>query len=527
MKKNLPVSGVENDYSRDMHIVSTTDLKGITTSVNDDFRKIAGFSDEELIGKNHNVVRHPDMPPAAFANLWETIKQGKPWMGMVKNRCKNGDHYWVDAYVTPIFEQGQVTGYQSVRSKPNKSHVKNAEGIYQKINKGIPLLLQQRNKLRVGLMGKIYFAFLCSLLPPMTILALLPVSKLTGLLLACVATMIGGVVAAKLVAKPWEQASKDSRKIFENDIAKQVYVDRDDELGQLQLVIKAQQSQLDTVVWRIDSAVDKLDSISASTASAVDQTSQSIFQQQSETEQVAAAMNEMTATVQEVACNTADAAGAAQDADEIAKQGSAAASASISSMTELVSEVEQASSVIKNLEQESNSVGTVLEVIRGIAEQTNLLALNAAIEAARAGEAGRGFAVVADEVRTLASRTQEATSEIDGMIAGLQNEARGAVGAMEKARGGAKSSAAQMESLADSLASISGAVRAINDMNAQIATAAEEQSSVSEEINRKIVNINSLAEQTTNVSEGTAISMQSLIGETSQLRAVVHQFSIS
>ena len=102
MKINLPVTGVENDYRCDMHIVSTTDVKGITTSVNGDFKAIAGFPDDELLGKSHNVVRHPDMPPAAFADLWATIKQGKPWMGIVKNRCKNGDHYWVDAYVTPM-----------------------------------------------------------------------------------------------------------------------------------------------------------------------------------------------------------------------------------------------------------------------------------------------------------------------------------------------------------------------------------------------------------------------------------------
>lgn len=527
MKNNLPVTGVENNYSRDLHIVSTTDLKGITASINQDFKTIAGFSDEELIGKNHNVVRHPDMPPIAFADLWATIKQDKPWMGIVKNRCKNGDHYWVDAYVTPIFENGKITGYQSVRCKPNKGHVENADKLYKLINKGIPFFQQQRNKVRVGLMGKIYFGFLCALVPPMAILALLPISKLMALLLACFATMLGGVVAAKLIARPWQQTAKASCEIFENAVAKQVYVGRDDELGQLQLVIKSLQSQLETVVWRIDAAVGELDDIATNTATAVEQSSQSIYQQQSETEQVATAMNEMSATVQEVARNTAEAAEAARKADEVSAKGVIAASDSIRSIESLLGEVEQASSVIQNLEQESNSVGSVLEVIRGIAEQTNLLALNAAIEAARAGEAGRGFAVVADEVRTLASRTQEATAEIDEMISRLQSEARSAVAVMETAQSGAQMNAGQMGELSENLSDISMAVQSINAMNTQIATAAEEQTAVSEEINRNIVNIKSLAERTTDTSEETSRAMQQLISETGHLRSVVHQFSNS
>ncbi|MBN4079023.1 methyl-accepting chemotaxis protein [Beggiatoa alba] len=527
MKKNFPISGVENDYPRELHIVSTTDLKGITTSVNEDFKTIAGFPYEELIGKSHNVVRHPDMPPVVFEDLWASLKEGKPWMGIVKNRCKNGDHYWVDAYVTPIRENGQVTGYQSVRTKPSQAHVDSADKLYQLINEGIPFLQQQRDKLRVGLMGKIYFGFLCALLPPMAILALLPVSKLTALLLASAAIMMGGVVAAKMVARPWQQAAKTSREIFSNDVAQQVYTGHTDELGQIQLVIKALQAQLNTVVWRIDAAVGELDSIATGTAASVTQTNQGIYEQQSEIEQVATAMNEMSATVQEVARNTAEAAEATRDAEGTAKEGALAAVESICGIDELASEMEQAAEVIRSLEQESNSVGTVLEVIRSIAEQTNLLALNAAIEAARAGEAGRGFAVVADEVRTLASRTQEATQEIDSMISRLQTKAKEAVQVMQKAQSGAQSNAEKVETLAESLAGISGAVRSINDMNAQIATAAEEQSAVSDEINRNIVNINTLAEQTTSVSEETAQAMQRLVTETGHLRAVVQQFGIN
>jgi aerotaxis receptor len=139
MKKNLPVSIREQPFPEGAEIVSATDLKGIITDCNQAFIDISGFSREELIGHSHNIVRHPDVPPAVFANLWDTLKAGKPWMGIVKNRYKNGDHYWVDAYVTPIIQDGEVTGYESVRVKPARDRVKAAEKLYQDIANNRPL----------------------------------------------------------------------------------------------------------------------------------------------------------------------------------------------------------------------------------------------------------------------------------------------------------------------------------------------------------------------------------------------------
>lgn len=136
MKNNLPVTNTENNYDAKLVISSTTDLKGVVTNVNKNFLDISGFSSDELIGKNHNIVRHPDMPPAAFADLWTTIKAGKAWMGIVKNRCKNGDFYWVDAFVTPATKNGKITGYESTRVKTAKRMVHHAEGLYKKISAG-------------------------------------------------------------------------------------------------------------------------------------------------------------------------------------------------------------------------------------------------------------------------------------------------------------------------------------------------------------------------------------------------------
>ena len=136
MKKNLPVTQVDRSFPDDVPLVSTTDLKGQITFVNDAFVEVSGFTREELMGKPHNLVRHPDVPSPVFADMWQTLQKGKPWMGIVKNRCKNGDHYWVNAFVTPILENSQVVGYQSVRSKPKQNQVRRAESIYERVNKG-------------------------------------------------------------------------------------------------------------------------------------------------------------------------------------------------------------------------------------------------------------------------------------------------------------------------------------------------------------------------------------------------------
>ena len=527
MKQNYPVTGVENNYSADIHIVSTTDAKGIIEEFNEDFVKVCGFSPEELAHKNHNVVRHPDMPPAAFANLWTDIKQGKPWMGIVKNRCKNGDHYWVDAYVTPTFEGNQVIGYQSVRTKPSREHVARAEGLYRQINHGASVWQQLRGKLQLGLMGKVFWGCVAVWAPVLLLLLLLSGTAGIGMLSAAAALGIAAsALMAKLIAHPWQAAAQDSRALFANAVTQHVYTGRADELGQLQLVIRAQQARLSTVLWRIDEAAKKLDGFASQTAAVVEQTNQGINQQQSEIEQVATAMNEMSATVHEVAQNASVAAQATEQADQEVVRGKRVVSESIDGINRLAQEVERASQAIGKLAVDSQQIGSVVDVIRGIADQTNLLALNAAIEAARAGEQGRGFAVVADEVRTLASRTQESTDEIQRMIQRLQKAANDAVKVMEEGQRISASSVEQANHTGASLEAITQAVARINDMSGQIATAAEEQSAVSEEISRNVVNINMVAEQTSAASQETARATQELVREAAALRNVVRQFGI-
>ena len=524
MKKNLPINDHEHDYAAGIHIVSSTDNKGIIRSCNSDFIDISGFSEEELLGKNHNIVRHPDMPEAAFADIWDNLKRKKPWAGIVKNRSKNGDYYWVDAYITPIVEDGEVIGYQSVRVKPDRLFVERAETLYKQLSKGYSFFHSLKSKLQLGLMGKIYAGFLIALTP---LIILITQSGSMLALGALLITAVVGLVFAKLIAKPWQKAAKESAQSFSNVIAQHIFTGRSDELGQLQLVMHAQESSLRAIVWSIDDEVSKLDAITQATANVVDQMNTSIIQQQSEIEQVATAMNEMTATVHEVATNAGDASTATNEARDLAHNGALIATRSITSIMSMVSDAEEAANVIANLASQTDSIGSVLDVIRGIAEQTNLLALNAAIEAARAGEQGRGFAVVADEVRTLASRTHQSTQEIQEMIESLQVEAKKAVDVMLKAQNSAETNMDSIENMAENLAEISGAVQTIDAMNSQIATAAEEQSAVSEEINKNIVNVNEVSEQTRSRSAETAEEASHLLQKYEHLKVMVRQFLLS
>ena len=527
VKKNLPITNRENDYPASQRIVSTTNTKGITTYVNDDFLSIAGFTEDELIGKSHNIVRHPEMPPAAFKDMWDTIKADKPWMGIVKNRCKNGDHYWVDAFVTQIIENGQTVGYQSVRLKPKREYVKSAENLYQEIWNGTPFWKSFLAKITPKLTGSIVYTQIAALIVALLLSNAMSSMGWIGHIGGLIAGIVVGVIGANFVAAPWRAASEEASSIFSNPIAQQVYTGRADELGQLQLAIKMLQSQLETVVWRIGDAAGNLEESALQAVDISRKTNDDMDRQAKEIEMVATAMNEMTATVHDVASNASHTAEATRVADQEVQTGKVVVHESINTIGELAKRVEEAVTVIAKLAQDSEQIGSVVEVIRGIAEQTNLLALNAAIEAARAGEQGRGFAVVADEVRTLASRTQSSTDEIQVMIQKLQDAAGQAVGVMEQGQQAARSSVEQASHAGESLDSITRAVDTITAMTTQIATAAEEQSAVAEEINRNVVNISSLASQTHEAANTALLDNEKLETEVRKMQDMVKQFGAS
>jgi methyl-accepting chemotaxis protein len=299
-----------------------------------------------------------------------------------------------------------------------------------------------------------------------------------------------------------------------------------DETGQLQTATRQMVAELHSLISEVTGSTAQLSAAAEEMSVITEQSKRGVHQQQSEIDQIATAMNEMAATVQEVARNAAAAADAAHKADDEAKSGQRVVTQTVEAIDAVAHEVESAAEVIHKLAADSTSIGTVLDVIRGIAEQTNLLALNAAIEAARAGEQGRGFAVVADEVRTLATRTQESTQEIQKMIERLQTGAKSAVLVMEQGRSKAQVSVQQAAKAGTSLDAIANAAGSISDMNAQIASAAEEQGAVAEEINRNIVNISQIASQTANGAEQTSTASMELAKLAGRLQSLVGKFRV-
>lgn len=348
-----------------------------------------------------------------------------------------------------------------------------------------------------------------------------------SVLVFVVGALVGWVFTG-LIVRPIQNTVDAVRDIAEGegDLTRRLDARSKDELGELAGWFNRFLDKMQGVVGELNSVTQNL-SVSAEQLSRVsEETRDGISNQQGQTEQAATATNQMAATVQEVAKNAESAANSAMQARNEATQGKGTVDESITTIHNLSATVEQAAAVIGKLEQDSVEIGGVLDVIRNIAEQTNLLALNAAIEAARAGEQGRGFAVVADEVRTLASRTQQSTQEIQEMIERLQTASKEAVKAMDETNSQARKGTDFAIKTGEVLESITSAINQISDMNTQIASAAEEQSVVAEEINRNVVGINQIGEKTANGAQQTASASEGLNSLAGQLQRIVGQFKI-
>ena len=521
MKINLPVSGRAVELAESINILSTTDPKGIITSVNPEFVKVSGFSEAELLGQSHNIVRHPDMPPAAFAGLWNALESGRSWMGMVKNRCKNGDHYWVSAYVTPIVEDGEVVEYQSVRTRPEPAWIDSAEQVYAALNAGrTPKPLRWRPGLFARLLG------LCGLAVGAALgLAILALDADPFIALASGAAGLG-VFAAGLwqVLAPLRQLLDEARKVAVNPVGQWVYCGRSDEFGEIAFALRMQTMEAGAIVGRLAEAARQLAEQAERLQSAVAHSDASSQRQQQETRQIAQAIEEMAASVREVARGAQHCATTAGAADHAARGGEEQVQATGQRIASLAREMQRAATAVQNLQASSSRINSVIGVIEAIAEQTNLLALNAAIEAARAGEAGRGFAVVADEVRNLAIRTQDSTRQIQDILGGLQGEIEGAVQAMQAGSQEVGLSERQAAEASQVLSEIHAQVSAITALNGQIAGAVEQQGVASEAIHRSIEEIHQASEQQAVHSHDSNRAAAAVSRQAEQLRLLARQF---
>ncbi|RMN40924.1 methyl-accepting chemotaxis protein [Pseudomonas syringae] len=356
-------------------------------------------------------------------------------------------------------------------------------------------------------------------------------AKARNLQMGCVVlVMLFGILAAVIITRQITRPLRDTLAIVERiasgDLTHSAAITRRDELGVLQQGIQRMGATLRDLISGIRDGVTQIASAAEQLSAVTEQTSAGVNSQKVETDQVATAMHEMSATVHEVARNAEQASVAASDADKQAREGDKVVGEAIQQIERLAAEVVRSSDAMNVLEQDSDKIGKVMDVIKAVAEQTNLLALNAAIEAARAGEAGRGFAVVADEVRGLAQRTQQSTEEIEGLVAALQNGTRQVSGIMLGSRTLTDSSVELTRKAGTSLESITRTVSNIQAMNQQIAAAAEQQSSVADEISRSIVNVRDVSEQTAEASEETAASSVELARLGGQLQMMVSHFRV-
>ena len=522
MKKNLPITNTEVAVDTKRIITSTTDLKGAINYINQDFLDISGFSEDELIGKNHNVVRHPDMPPAAFDDLWTTIKSGKPWMGLVKNRCKSGDYYWVDALVTPVTHSGKIIGYESTRVKAATFLIQRAEALYKKISAGKKLRLKSLGFLQKQIISGVSLQFLV-----FAILVLISALKLPVALIAWLGISLIWSGISYYQSRDFQKLLKRSKSVVDNKIMQLAYYGKVDDISQIRLSTRMLMAKLRTLIKRLEQSTENLSAQAQTSTTIASESFNNINQQQREIELVATAVNEMSAAVREVSQSTVNAAQASNEVKELSQHGALTITDAIGIIDSLDTRVTTAAESILKLKEDSENIGGVLDVIRGIAEQTNLLALNAAIEAARAGEQGRGFAVVADEVRTLASRSHDATQDIQEMIEKLHQGVSVAVKNMEDVKERASEGVERVEAAAEALAEMSGAVSTINDMNTHIAAATEEQNAVADEVSRNIENINQMSGKTADSASETMRTSEVLAELTNDLRSMVANFEES
>ena len=345
-------------------------------------------------------------------------------------------------------------------------------------------------------------------------------------LLAVVLSIIAALTITRQITRPLNDTLRVVERVASGDLSQNLMIERKDELGKLQGSIQRMTLSLRELIGGIRDGVTQIASAAEELSAVTEQTSAGVNSQKVETDQVATAMHEMTATVQEVARNAEEASEAAVAADQQAREGERVVGEAIAQIERLASAVDHSSDAMGALKLESDKIGSVLDVIKSVAEQTNLLALNAAIEAARAGEAGRGFAVVADEVRSLAQRTQKSTEEIEGLIARLQSGTQQASTVMNSSRELTVSSVELTRRAGSSLESITRTVSAIQSMNQQIAAAAEQQSATADEINRSVINVRDVSEQTSAASEETAASSIELARLGNHLQVLVSRFTV-
>lgn len=516
MRTNHPITQREFDFSDDATLMSATDPQSHITYANAAFIAVSGFDHDEIMGQPHNMVRHPDMPTQAFADMWATLKAGRSWSALVKNRRKNGDHYWVRANVTPIQRNAQIIGYMSVRTKPTRDEVDQTEKLYQAFreNNSGNLAFHEGLIVRKGLLGW------TSALQTMAVrwrlrlgIGALVVSGVGGAItlglggVALVSFFVGAMFAGMAVslwlesqiARPLEVIQKQALAVAAGQPEQNIQLNRVDEIGMILRAVNQSGLNLRSLVDDVNEQIGGIYTSSNEIAHGNNDLSDRTEQTASNLEETAASMEEMTATVK----NNAD---TARQATQLAGIASDAAANGGKVVNQVVN-------TMQAITQSSKKIADIIGVIDSIAFQTNILALNAAVEAARAGEQGRGFAVVATEVRSLAGRSAAAAKEIKNLI----DES------VEKVESGAR----QVDEAGLAMEEIVSQVQRVNGLINEISTATMEQASGIGQVNTAVAQLDMATQQNAALVEQSAAAAESLSCQAARLAEAVEIFKLT
>jgi aerotaxis receptor len=518
MRTNMPVTNSEYILKETETVVSKTDLNGNITYVNHDFCKISGFSEEELIGSPQNIVRHPDMPAEAFKDFWSTIKAGKAWTGMVKNRCKNGDYYWVEANAAPMLEDGKMVGYTSVRVKPSREQVAAAEQAYRAIKSGsnefevhggsivarsffrrfdLLAILSIRSKIMLS-SGLLTLLFIANLLFSASGNQQFDAWSIAASTIGIVFGLVSGFLLYRAVVVPLRNVKQDIERMSAGDLSARIDANGDDEFAQMMQTLRVLQTNVKLLVGQIKEATDVVNIGAAEIATGNANLSARTESQASSLEETASSMEELTSTVKQNADSAREANRLVASASETAIKGGKA--------------VGQVVGTMASIRESSRRIVDIIGVIDGIAFQTNILALNAAVEAARAGEQGRGFAVVAAEVRNLAQRSAGAAKEIKSLIGD----------SVEKVEAGSK----LVDDAGKTMDEIVTQVQQVAGYMSDITLASQEQSEGIEQVNHAITQMDEVTQQNAALVEQASAAAENMQSQAGKLTQLVDSFKL-